>query len=289
MKKLGDAGMTMVEILIVSAIMGAAALFMLEMFKGQQTQTAKIELLYKSEQLRSVLGNQFLDDSNMCKCLFDGAANFPSTGTANLSGVNPTSIGRYNFVVPGDCFTAAVGKVFIDFNGIDNLELMSVELRDIIPISGSYFGELQVKLKSSKAVTGVNQQFLKFPVRVNTQSAGAGMESFRGCSLNGSSGGSGFVDESLTANGFIEFPNGLIMQWGQGTANGNSTTTISFNKPFTTQAYSVVVSGSNASSNNAQDNAPAVYNHPALTTLNNFRVRSARDENTRISWWAIGK
>lgn len=287
MKKLNQAGMTLVEVLIVVALLGAAALGMADLFKNQQAQTAKIELLYKSEQLRSVLGSQFLDSNDMCKCLFDGAANFSNTGAPVLSGVSPSSIGRYDFAIPGNCATATIGKVFIDTAGIDQLKLISVELRDIAPISGSYFGELQVKVNSSKKVTGVNQQFLKIPVRISSSDASAGMQQFEGCSL-ASNSGSSIVSSDPTANGHMTFANGLTFQWGEKTIPKNKLRTFSFNKPFTTDVYTVIVNGTESSKGNSQDNNPTAYK-PWTATKNTFQVMNARGQQTTFSWFAIGK
>lgn len=283
---MNSSGMTMVEVLIVAAIMGAAAIGMLEMYKTQQAQTAKIELLFKSEQLRSVIGSQFLDQSDMCKCLFDGASDFPNSGIAKLLGANPSVIGRYDFVTPGDCSSAILAKSFVNTTGIDNLKLLSIELVDIQSISGSYFGELQVKVNSTKKVIGVNQQFLKIPVRVNT-SASAGMQKFEGCSLAGVSG-SNVVNSNIAPNGFMELGNGLIMQWGVASIGDNRIRYFDYNVPFKTDAYSITVSGTNSSDMGTKDNDPTVY-LTSTASKTRFRVINTRGSTMTFSWWAVGK
>lgn len=91
--------------------------------------------------------------------------------------------------------------------------------------------------------------------------------------------------ESLAADGYVKLSNGLIIQWGSDTATANTTTTISFPTAFDTNCWAVVASGSQDTSQNAQDNWPAVR---AILSTSQFTVISADDANNNFWWIAIG-
>ena len=57
-----------------------------------------------------------------------------------------------------------------------------------------------------------------------------------------------FFASSKTANGSLDLPGGLVMQWGSGsTASGASTVNISFPKPFSSAPFSMVVTDTGSS------------------------------------------
>lgn len=287
-KKLGARGFTLVEVIIVAGLMGGVALLMAELFKGQQKQTAKIELLYKTEQLRSVILGQVLDDPLNCKCMFESAPEFPSAVPA-IAAPSPNEIGKYDFIVPGDC-SGGIPKPIVNNSarGIDDVKLLSAEIVDAQFISGEYFGDLKILVSSAKEVTGVNQQQLKIPVKLITSNGSPGNQRFEGCSVSGAGVSGSFTNEIISQNGLIEFPNGLIMQWGvKVVPEGQST--VSFNQAFPSQVFSILVSGSNSKSSGKEDNMPDTYKHPALTTLSTFQVAGAAGGGVPISWFAIGR
>lgn len=93
---------------------------------------------------------------------------------------------------------------------------------------------------------------------------------------------------SLSTNGWCRLPNGLIMQWGGGSAstiaNINTNKEISFGLPFPNYTLMVMTTPSNS------------YNNGYLTTSSEFITRSgfrlvsgsSRDGNFQFTWFAIG-
>ncbi len=287
-KRLGNKGFTLIEVIIVAGLMGGVALVMAELFKGQQKQTAKIELLYKTEQLRSVILGQVLDDPLNCKCMFESAPEFPSAVPV-ITAPSPTEIGKYDFIVPGDCSTGIPKPILnSSLRGIDDVKLMSAEITNAQFISGEYFGDLIILVSSAKQVTGVNQQQLKIPVKLLTSNGSPGNQRFEGCNIAGAASGSVFTREIIGDNGLIEFPNGLIMQWGKDNIDEGVETVI-FTEPFPTEVFSVTISGTNKSGTGKKDNVPAVYRHNSNTTLSSFKVTTAAEDDHDISWFAIGR
>ena len=82
---------------------------------------------------------------------------------------------------------------------------------------------------------------------------------------------------------FLKFPNGLIIQWGAGTApNGNDI--VRFNTPFKTMNHQIF----------ATDNGPGTHIiGTVLDTLETFRLYGTnptelRYKSTGFRWFAIG-
>lgn len=48
-------------------------------------------------------------------------------------------------------------------------------------------------------------------------------------------------DQKLDANGWVKFPNGLLLQWGCYDRNETGSVTVPFNKPFTEPAFTAFV------------------------------------------------
>lgn len=181
-------GFSLVEVMIAGAILGAIMLAAASFFVSQQKANNFLEFQSKRSQLRLTLLGQILNDPDNCKCLFNGAAPFSSTGPATLTGVTPTAIGRYGFVTAGVCASATMPQPLITSAGIDFMKSTSITLTNIVNISGQYSGELIVTVESMKDVLGPKQIPLSMPVNVSVSPSSPGMVKFEGCSTGGSSG-----------------------------------------------------------------------------------------------------
>ncbi len=179
-------GMSLVEILTVTAIMSILMLGMMAMQNYQLKSNSYLDFQLKRTQLQNSLIGQVLNDPSNCACLFAGATPFAATPVApgaTLTGVTPTQIGRYNFATPGVCATATMPQPLADNIGIDGLQATAIGLTNIMNISGgSYTGELQINLQSIKPVSGPQNLLIKIPVAITTIPAGAGTVNFVNCS-----------------------------------------------------------------------------------------------------------
>jgi hypothetical protein len=87
----------------------------------------------------------------------------------------------------------------------------------------------------------------------------------------------GGANVSLTANGYIKLPGGLILQWGL--YNGGATTgTITFPVAFPTACFGVLGTSQNASSQS--------LNISTVPTASNFAF--AKANGTNFHWFALG-
>lgn len=94
----------------------------------------------------------------------------------------------------------------------------------------------------------------------------------------------GFETENA---GYLRLPNGMLMQWGTAYLAENATITVSFPRTFTSQVFSIQVSGVTTFSADAQDNWPTVYQFNP-SSLSTFRMVNASNGAT-ASWFAIGR
>ena len=72
-----------------------------------------------------------------------------------------------------------------------------------------------------------------------------------------------FPAEQLMPEGFLELPNGFMMQWGNKTLPNDVPYTFNFPRPFS-QVFTVVASGTNSNGGNRQDNSievRALFSH----------------------------
>lgn len=185
-------GMTLVEVMIVTGLMVTTALVMMTITSNQLKANSFLEFQLRREQLRMVLIGQFLGNSNNCKCLFNGAATFPTTGTTALTGVTPTAIGPYKFVTPGDCSTATIPSPFITTTGADGLVANSIGLTDIVDLGGgTYQGNLTVAVSPTREVLGPTAlKPIVIPVSVQATPSGSDM-AFQSCTATAGGGGGG--------------------------------------------------------------------------------------------------
>ena len=89
--------------------------------------------------------------------------------------------------------------------------------------------------------------------------------------------------QSLTATGFTDLGNGLMMQWGVGIAGANDTEgpVITFAKPFTTQVFSIVAT-------HGPDATGAIPVATSSVTLSSFRLRASNTIASGVTWQAVG-
>lgn len=176
--------MTLVEVLIVTSIMGFLMLAMMTMQTNQTKSNNFLEFQLKRTELQGAIVGQFLNDPSNCACLFAGSALIPTNPAlpgAVLS-VSPTSIGPYNFVTPGNCLTATMPAPLLTNVGFNGLKTASIRLKDIINSSGNYSGNLVVSVKSTKDVLGPDTIPFTIRVSVATVPAGANVQ-FKSCSM----------------------------------------------------------------------------------------------------------
>jgi hypothetical protein len=97
-----------------------------------------------------------------------------------------------------------------------------------------------------------------------------------------------FADEfsaNLAGNGWQKFPNGLIIQWGQGAASSSVNTSVNINFPTAYTAQVLCVSVTRTSTNIATDiNSFAVG---AISSLTSFPIKCQLASAT-FFWMALG-
>ena len=94
----------------------------------------------------------------------------------------------------------------------------------------------------------------------------------------------GAIAESLTTNGYTQFPNGLYLLWGSSTVSNNSSATVTFPGSVTMTTFSrVVVSG-------GEGGAGASENNPYVTACSTtgFTVFNARNAVITFFWIGVG-
>ena len=100
--------------------------------------------------------------------------------------------------------------------------------------------------------------------------------------------GGGITAASLSANGYVKFANGLILQWGCVTKTLNSAQDVSITFPiaFPTECYIVQEQPTGKYTNNAAfaTNQLSAYNRTGFTT---YIYQSS--VQTGVTWFAIGK
>lgn len=184
-----ERGFSLLEVMIVTGVMGFMVLAMLTMQSNQLKSNNYLEFQLKRTQLQNALIGQVLNDPLNCSCLFAGASAFavnPTKPGATLTGVAPTQIGRYQFVTPGDCSTATIPQPLVDGAGIDGLKTTSIQLKDIMNVSGAYSGSVVVNLESTKEMLGPKTLAIKIPVSITTAPSGSNVK-FVSCSLGATS------------------------------------------------------------------------------------------------------
>ena len=114
-------GMTLVEVMIVLALMSIAAVTMMSVIHDQMKANNFLQFQLQRTQLSAAISSQVLGDPNNCLCLFTGlgggvAPTFPATpppGTNISPAVALTQIGAFTFGTPGNCATASMPNPLI--------------------------------------------------------------------------------------------------------------------------------------------------------------------------------
>ncbi len=186
--------MSLVELIIMMAVMSILALGSASMFVGQMKSANFVDYQVKRTQLRSALMGQFLSSSGNCKCLFNGSTEFVALNMATPGitlSVNPTQVTNYNFPgLPGDCTTAVADpNPFISNNvTIDGMRSALIQLKDVRWDGSAYSGDLSVDLTSVKEVAGPKDINLTIRVALQTVPGTPGHVVFSGCSMSSASG-----------------------------------------------------------------------------------------------------
>ena len=88
---------------------------------------------------------------------------------------------------------------------------------------------------------------------------------------------------SLAANGYVEYSDGRIEQWGVLSISA-STTSIVFNTPFINSCWNVVVTGLDLGATGGSGSSPILSSAPTLTGVD----VSTRSSDDSLYWRAIG-
>lgn len=92
----------------------------------------------------------------------------------------------------------------------------------------------------------------------------------------------GQFTQNLTQNGWIKFPNGLIMQWGSATVIGTSPSTVTYPTTF---PAAVLLTISNIQSST---NSTTVATGVSSSTLSGLSLIAAVSTGVQVSWLAFG-
>lgn len=175
---LSPQGSAIVQILVALGVLCTMAMTTMAWSQRQLKESNFFEFHAKREQLKVVLNGQVFNNAHNCLCLFQGAAPFPTTGTKFLTGYSqPTEIGIFD---PTSC-AGGVTKTFLSTTEKDHMRLVSTSLTDIVPNAGAYQGNLNLVLKTTKAVAGPQELTLKIQLVVDVVAAGGRLK-FNGCS-----------------------------------------------------------------------------------------------------------
>lgn len=259
-------GMSLIEVMIVTGIMAVLIVAMITMQTNQLKTTNYLDFQLKKVQLETIISGQVLAEPNNCACIFNGASAFPTSGTAALTGANPTQIAIFPSAAPG-CGTPT--RTFLDTTGIDGMKATSIQIQNIVPTPNpnSYSGFLNINVQTTKDVLGPKDLPISIPVAIATTPAGANVN-FVSCSMTAGTG------NTILANpGSASFPNGFIVKWGTFTVSNDSFGgTVNFVTPFPNGVFTVQVQ-SPAGSGNSQDNSATATGW----NVNGFTWTNARD------------
>lgn len=185
--KIKDKGFSLIEVMIALSVLGAITVGLMSFFQDQHKNANTFEFMGKKEQLRLSLIGQFLSKSENCKCLFQSSDPFPKEGIQALSGVTVDTIGKFDIPTPGSCDGSSIPKPLISKSGIDDMKLVHANLKRIKLVSGSYIGDFDIFLQSTKPITGPKVKLIRIPVSIPTKPAGQNLVKIDGCSMKSDS------------------------------------------------------------------------------------------------------
>ena len=90
--------------------------------------------------------------------------------------------------------------------------------------------------------------------------------------------------KSVSTNGYVKLPGGLIMQWGTGYVGGQNSAQIDFPISFPTNVLNVVATAGNTTSGGGQSDYFGIAN----LTSTKFNVYNGYDGGQNVYWQAIG-
>lgn len=304
-----QAGFSLIQVLVSSALLGALTLMSMQLMRNLNQAQIFTESKFDEVNLKLSL-KSILDNPKFCKVSLAGQTfrkeDIDFDGV-EVQASTPFSQGDEGLNIEL-WYSSADGsaKTKKQFNGRDNIigedrsrfGLIRIESIKLVMNNGigacsqnycttdsADVGQVIIlysqKINTSFSRTGK----LIFPLTVNFTTDTSNTSTITGCDEQTP------PSQQIALNGYYSLGNGLLVQWGVATAIRNTTTTINFNKPFTSASdvFSIVVSGTSDNDTNARDNWPSLYNHPTTTTANSFQVRSANDSEDTISWFAIGR
>lgn len=190
-------GASLVEVMIMGAIMGIIMLSMVGLQSSQMKSNNFLQFQMLRTQLQSALIGQVLNDPTNCACLFAGATAFPVAPTApgtTLAGyTTPTELGRFS----SGCIS--VPEPLVTSAGQGGLQMTNVQLTSIMNIStGIYSGNFVLNLRSTKQVQGPSDLSISIPVNVTVSPPVSGNVNFLSCSISsGTPGKQGFCTPNV--------------------------------------------------------------------------------------------
>lgn len=175
-----SSGLSLIEILIGFGLMSILTVSFMYLSENQLKSNNFLEFQVKKNQLQNIINSQFLSNPKNCECLFASAAPFnanpPLPHGVTLTGSNPTQLGLYNFITPGNCATASIAQPWINTTGIDGLKLSAIKVTNIVKNATNYNGEFEVDVTSTKNVNGPKDLKITIPILINTVPVGANVK-----------------------------------------------------------------------------------------------------------------
>lgn len=274
-RKTLESGFSLIEVLVVVGLMGIVALGTATMISNMTKASKGVQFVTEvtalTQELRGTISNITSCETTFGRLRVGGPLDPNVTTAVSL------------IAIAGSTTTYDTAPTSLYGNRTVHIDAIE------FGAPGTYLGphpspspfqtRMRLRYSTPADVVGTSNVMRDVMVFVRTDAAGR-VDSCSTGSL------SPFVAELLQPNGYVMFPNGLMMQWGRASANANGQTTIPFNVPFPNQAFSVTVSGTNDNGDNAQDNWPTVYRN--TMTRNAFVVHSADDQADPITWIAFG-
>jgi hypothetical protein len=267
-------GATLVELVVVAGIIAIVAVGFSSFLIEQQKTTNHVQSLFEAITLQQGVIESL---ANPLSCALNFAGRDPNTAFAapNIQKIiggapsvvfetNPPSASTY-----GNGFLA-INEILFGEPGTNAGPNPNTSL--VVPLRLHFR-----KVKSS--VGGDNLPHKTIQVYARTDAAGLIVS----CSTDRFGT---FTDELLAPDGYIVFPNGLIMQWGSSVAPANSMHTFNYPRAFPNAVFSAVVSGTQRADLDQNDNPPVFWS----TTLTTMTVKNGTDQNAEpFRWFAVGR
>lgn len=278
MKQNLQRGFSLIEVLVVTAIIAMSALAIATMFTEQMKASRGVQAAAESTYLVG-------DVRELLASLVNCSRNFgPLSGTPLNPAVETTftTLKREESGTAVDSFKLAPEQYGNGTLTIESITFGPSTYSGVHPSPSSFVTPLRLVLNKTGSVVGP-QQMRERVISVHTRTDATGKVVACSTASLGV-----FAQEQIAEDGYIVFPNGLIIQWGTATASPNTKTTVNFPLPFPNQVFSITVSGTGDSGDNSKDNWPALSDHPSSTTKTSFKIFSANDSSDPVGWMAIG-